>query len=46
VIHYDKEASWYMHETEKSTIRKKKIADRTVNKALEEWLGKTKKDAE
>jgi hypothetical protein len=46
VIHYDKEASWYMHETEKSTIRKKKTVNRTANKALEEWLGKTKKDAD
>ncbi|MEM2102659.1 MAG: hypothetical protein QXM22_04015 [Candidatus Bathyarchaeia archaeon] len=45
VVYYDKEASWYMRETEKSTTRKKKNTDRTVNQALEEWLGKTKKDA-
>ncbi|MGQ9565550.1 MAG: hypothetical protein ACUVT5_03270 [Candidatus Bathyarchaeales archaeon] len=40
VIHYDKEASWYMRETEKSTVRKKKTIERTVNGALEEWFGK------
>ena len=43
VIHYDKEMSWYIHETEKSTMyRKRGNRVRTGNKILEEYFDKEK----
>lgn len=45
VVHYDKEMSWYIRETEKSTLyRKRKAAVKTTSRILEEYYDKEKED--